>query len=748
MTAIPGNLLSYNTESIETDATGWGVAVNCAASRQTTQHLDGAASLRLVSTAAGAMSVRTASAVAIPAGTQYVSFGTAVFSANLLAAQVSVQWLDASLSVITTTSNPFTPTSATAFTYGHSGVTVPDGAVSANIFLQCTATAASQTVYFDRTWIVPQPVWAGQLLPLDAEFNETPTPQWTAVSNCSVSVGPIGTYFPDWGTALKITATAAGDVRIAPASDEAAAVPVTPGVEYMATAWVAQASGATRTVLMEIEWLAPDGVTYLSSSLNDGSPAVSAEWCRVVTIGTCPPGAGTARLRPRPQAGAAGETWYMDQVGLVPTSNPTYLIPGNLLGYNTQDMEMDASGWAAVSGCSLSTSSAEVFSGGSSLAIAMDGSGPAVIQLAEPVPVSPGTAYECHPEVYWPGSPSGYTLALTWLTDTGATVKTMSQDWDASALTPPTWVSGATADLCPPTATHLQVTITIGATSATTWYMDHVYVGPGGLAAIATEIEGQFAAQIAIQGLTTSSATTWNLNRVAADGSMTPVRGQDGDLAGQTVVGDVEIVDDFEAPLGVPIQYYVLTSGGPGGGEDAYTTTPITLTSAPLNTVIIKDPGLPARSTTSTVQTLPDWTRTARQGVNQVRGRANPIVISDVRTSRTGTLTLVTETAQEVDALWWLLETGSTLLLQWPSTWGERDVYVQVGDVDEAHVVAYAEYGDRTWSLPLTEVDRPVGGIVGSPGRTWQSVLDEATSWSAESALYPTWLGVLVGVVT
>lgn len=64
--------------------------------------------------------------------------------------------------------------------------------------------------------------------------------------------------------------------------------------------------------------------------------------------------------------------------------------------------------------------------------------------------------------------------------------------------------------------------------------------------------------------------------------------------------------------------------------------------------------------------------------------------------------------------MWWLLETGNTLLVQWPHLWGETDAYVQIGDVTEAPIVDYAEYSDRTWTIPLVEVDRPFGGSVGS----------------------------------
>jgi hypothetical protein len=169
-----------------------------------------------------------------------------------------------------------------------------------------------------------------------------------------------------------------------------------------------------------------------------------------------------------------------------------------------------------------------------------------------------------------------------------------------------------------------------------------------------------------------------------ASGSTTPVRGHAGDLVQQPVVGDVALAEDYEAPLGVDTTYLVTVSGGPVGYLSS-TSAAVVLPEPPDTQVVIKDPGQPQRWTTAVVGTLPDWQRPARQSVNPIRGRVRPIVISDIRTSRTGSVTLVTESAEERDQLWWVLDTGNTLLLQWPSSWHEPDIYVQVGDAGEAH---------------------------------------------------------------
>jgi hypothetical protein len=72
-------------------------------------------------------------------------------------------------------------------------------------------------------------------------------------------------------------------------------------------------------------------------------------------------------------------------------------------------------------------------------------------------------------------------------------------------------------------------------------------------------------------------------------------------------------------------------------------------------------------------------------------------------------------------------------------------MYVSVGDVQAAPVVDYAEFHDRTWTLPLTEVDRPIGGVTGSADRTWQTVASSGSTWAEVLAGATSWLDVYTG---
>jgi hypothetical protein len=486
-----------------------------------------------------------------------------------------------------------------------------------------------------------------------------------------------------------------------------------------------------------LRWHDSGGVMLSADTQTWALPA--STWTNCGVIATAPAGAVSARIVLEPVAVASGEIWHFDQmaVRLAP------VLAGNLLSYNAQSVESDSTPWAPVAGCTAARSTAQAWEGFASLAVTATG-GDATVQLVQPIPVTARQAYRVVPYIYSPGPAPTVDILYTWTDSTGATLATFVSRWTLGASAG--WYAPIGSAVAPTGAVAVQIGVRVlAASTGTVFYLDQVLVAAGGLGAVADVVPGAYGARVSLQGLTTGGHTAWGLWRMSPDGTTTPVRGFSSDLVQQTITGDLAVAEDYEAPLGVLTTYLVVVDGGADGYLSS-TSAPITLPEPPDTTVVIKDPGLPERWTTAVVETLPDWQRPARQSVNSVRGRVRPIVISDVRTSRTGSITLVTETAEERDQLWWVLDTGHTLLLQYPSTWHEPDMYVQVGDAGEAHVVPVATYSDREWTASLTEVDRPVGGIVGSASRTWQSVLDANSDWREVLAGADSWLDVLTGV--
>lgn len=727
--AIPGNLLPPNAESIETDASAWVAVVNANSLSRGNGGPLGSYCLLFRTVAAGDCQVGLAARVGVTPGTEYFACSSIYPPALGVQARIEIRWYTSGGTLISTTQGPLVTSPATWFQIGALG-TAPATASTANVVIRVTGTAAAQPWYADRVFLGVPSVSTGNLLPFNTETMEVDATGWNAATNCTFTMSAASV---SWYQSLLVTATAAGEVLVCSALAQAPAV--TPGTEYVATAYVLPSAAATPH-RMEIHWRNAGGTDLGVSSATWTPPA--GEWTRIVVVAKAPADAAVARVAMAPTATAPGQQWAYDRVILTPAS--ALMEPGNLLPYNVSDMEQDVGGWT-VTGATPTQTTERVLGG--SYALKLTATGGDVVAVMQPVPIQPGLGYQFLAPTVKP-STRLYQTRIEWLNATGDVIRTRWQSWTGSLNV---WVAGAMGDLAPDAAVAVRLSFAVpDAPAGEVWFLDRVEWRIGGLTARAVPAGGRGSA-ITLRGLTTGGpGWKWSLTRIIAGQTPQPVRGWTGDLTSQSTTGDVAVITDYEAPLGIPVQWRV-TSKDPGGSSSlGFTSDPLTLEAETLD-VWLKDPGLPARSMRATVQSLPEWQRAARQGVNTVRGRARPIVISDVRSSRTGSVSLVTQSEGERDALWWVLESGSILLLQWPPGWGERDTYVSVGDVTEGHITELAEHSDRVWTLALTEVDRPIGGIVGSPDRTWQDVANAGSDWAAVLADATTWLDVYTGVV-
>jgi hypothetical protein len=235
--------------------------------------------------------------------------------------------------------------------------------------------------------------------------------------------------------------------------------------------------------------------------------------------------------------------------------------------------------------------------------------------------------------------------------------------------------------------------------------------------------------------------------RVLQDGTRTLVRGPDGLLYQTPITADSMVVEDYEAPLGVPVTYRIEMTNSDGlTGASSRTSTAVTLDPGDRNYCWLKHPSLPNLNVRLLVKTGPDWKQGIEQSVLRPRGRATPVVLSDLRQSREGSLVVWTQSDDEREPLRFLLSEGDVLLWQVAPGMGETDVYVSVGEVTAARVSTYGPEPWREWTLPLIEVDMPTSGLAGSATRTWQDVLVENATWGdvLNRYAYATWLDVLL----
>ncbi|MFF1417631.1 hypothetical protein [Streptomyces sp. NPDC058280] len=740
--SVSTNLLSTNTSGLETDISGWTAGANTTLSWSTRFYF-GARSLGMTATAAGTARATTAARVAVTSGTVYTAYAyfALIAAAAGRTATVTVDWY-AAVSGGTVISSSTSAASAlpNATTWKDPPAllvaTAPAGATYAAISVSVAGLSAGAAVATDAIAFGPPALLTENLLPYNTQGMEVDASGWQNLKNCTIAV--LSTDRVEGWQSLQVTATAAGDTQ----ARTVASYSVTPGTEYYSYAWV-KAPAVDLEYRMEVWWYDAAAAFINGTLITRSWTPPASTWYRCAVIGKAPVGAVTARVVLRPQASAASEVWLFDQI----LFRPSPILAGNLLGYSQQGFEATSDDWVAEQGCTIVRDIARSWEGGSSLAITADGTSDPTIRVAVGIPVTPRQVYTLNPRFYHLAGSGQRMIGLlfSWYDSGGQILSTSQFRWIISASEG--WRSLTGSAMAPTGAVTMSAGVRwFDATAGTAFGLDQILLTAGGLGILADPIPGRYAVTVSLQGLTQGGYTYWGLWRMLqSDGSMTPLRGSTGDTSQIPITSDLAVLEDYEAPLGVPIVYYLKLWTALPAYTSITTEPPLVLDEPATTHVVMKDPLSPARNASIMVGTLPDWQRTARQGVSQVRGRARPIVISDVRSAKTGTMTLVTESNEERQRLEWLLEVGSTVLLQWPRAWSEDDVYVQIGDVTEKRAARYAEYGDREWDVPLIDVDRPVGATVGSADRTWATVNAERLDWLAVYTGAASWLDVYTG---
>lgn len=122
-----------------------------------------------------------------------------------------------------------------------------------------------------------------------------------------------------------------------------------------------------------------------------------------------------------------------------------------------------------------------------------------------------------------------------------------------------------------------------------------------------------------------------------------------------------------------------------------------------------------------------------------------PIAVNRQRQAITATLTTVTRTFPDRDALRQLNDPGSPLLLRGPAQYGIDDRYMSVTDVTENRPLSDHRIPVRTVNMPHLEVARPSGPSTGVCGTRVEDLCDIYPTWDALAASGLTWLDLLRG---
>jgi hypothetical protein len=234
------------------------------------------------------------------------------------------------------------------------------------------------------------------------------------------------------------------------------------------------------------------------------------------------------------------------------------------------------------------------------------------------------------------------------------------------------------------------------------------------------------------------SAFTFGGGVVRARVSRRPVRGGAWELVRGGAVDVVNgrmlrPVDDYEFPSGLDLDYRI--EGVTAAGVVVQSATVRRLSVA--DAVWIKFITQPALNRRLEFMGRSEITRPSRTAVYDVQNRSDPVVVSDVHSSRRMTIRCKTETPADTEALDHALSQGLPCYLQVPETINAPSMYAVIGDYQ--HEPPARKSMRSIWTIPLVEVAPPPASIV-SPGETWANLLVQYPTWEALMAAVPTWL--------
>jgi hypothetical protein len=195
-------------------------------------------------------------------------------------------------------------------------------------------------------------------------------------------------------------------------------------------------------------------------------------------------------------------------------------------------------------------------------------------------------------------------------------------------------------------------------------------------------------------------------------------------------------VDDYEYVSGADTQYRITALSSAENQPDAVVHSKIlTVTDIPQVSWVkfIAAPYLNKRVD------LSGWgpvTRKSKNATFSVRGRPDPIGVTDVHDARQVTVRFITHTIAARDALDSALAAGAPLFFQTPTSVACPSIYATAGDYGWESLTRRSERAEFT--VPLTEVGAPPPSIVGS-GLTWATVTASYGSWAELPDTFGSW---------
>ncbi|MET8880555.1 hypothetical protein [Streptomyces rubiginosohelvolus] len=639
--------------------------------------------------------------------------------------------------------------------YASVSMVAPAGATKVRVVLTVTGLAAGEQVCFDDVYLTTIDDRHGELLDYATRSAEEGSSEWTAINGTLARAG--GWLYAGAGFyCLGATSTSAS----APMYLRTVSLhPVTPGKTYVTYA-ATQGPGLNLTGAAGIEWFTADNVWIATTT----APATyNQALTRVACSGVAPANAAKARPIYRADPTAVGQSVYLDDVSfLAPKTGAEGKAP-NQLTYEEWSTESTLPAWT-VAGATTSRSyfTSGITEGFYALKLTPDtpGSGVLSARLDRLVPVIPGTTYQVGATIYRHNTDTAQVVTsavrtvIDWYDSAGNVFQVDDPDQFYPAESASEWYAQINSETrtCPEGAAYARVGFEVDSTSPLVdyWVADTIYLSEAvsEYDLIADNATGCVTLTVNYVPANGANNAVLTIKRIDQDGKAFPMRayGRTWDLAPNPY--SPLVIEDYEAPLGTRVWYSVAWSNASGGtfGARILTRTINAPFLADPDYVWFKSPGVPALNTTVMMEAPPTWARAARSTRYDVVGRKNPIHITGIRSGRTSSITVLVWEPEANELFNSLLDTGTPALVQAMPGFGiDGNLYVAIGDVEVEPLSQDAREDGWRWTLAITEVDRPDGGLQGSAASTWQEILDHVAypTWEHVFNAHETWTDVL-----
>lgn len=617
-------------------------------------------------------------------------------------------------------------------------------AARAQVVVSSSPVAALVISYFENVYLGLPIRSTGNLLPFGTESFEIDTSGWAVETNCALArhapavAWAVDNYLAG-GSVLAVTASANGNMA-ARAVDRPV---VTPGVEYIAYCYLSPPTSGS-AAWVELRFY--DATDTQIGAKRSPLAAPGTGYYRQRASAIAPAGAVTCGVAVGVDTATAAQILRVETV-VVGVAART--LAGSVIPFADASFEADVAGWTRPSGVAVLTRStpwgAYATNGSYALTVTSLTATASTIQSAKfPLPAgSDGTSFRLQYSEQVTAGSWTVSRGVRWFdaanTDLGITGSS------AAAAPTPGWWYLARDHAVPTGATQaaVELILTAGAVNSVI-RLDAVALWQA--LPLMTVVAQEESASVTLTLRELPVGQLIRVYRVSPDGARTLVRGPSGLYDGTGVImSDLLVIEDYEAPLTVPVYYVVVTTDPVTLARTIRTSDPVTIPHDDVNEVWLKDPGNPQRNCEVLVQHAPNWTRPIEQATYRVAGRRNAVVHSGIRGGLEGDLQVWTRTDDERSALHWLLDSGNVLLWQAAPGKGVADMYVTIGQATETRDVDEADDPWRAWTLPLTEADMPVTtGVNGSAGRTWQDILSEFDTWQEVLDTFATWEDVFL----